>query len=110
VVFFFSSRRRHTRSKRDWSSDVCSSDLMYLILRYLMGFDAFVEIAGSATFQMPAKEKHSKPFILTNQNMALNQSSGGKFYRSAKIGRASCRERVSIAVAGVAAKEKKNND
>src|SRR5699024_4718525 len=26
---FFSSRRRHTRSKRDWSSDVCSSDLSY---------------------------------------------------------------------------------
>src|SRR5207249_5355656 len=28
VDFFFSSRRRHTRSKRDWSSDVCSSDLV----------------------------------------------------------------------------------
>src|SRR5437868_15523644 len=27
-MFFFSSRRRHTRSKRDWSSDVCSSDLL----------------------------------------------------------------------------------
>src|SRR5699024_11799363 len=27
ALFFFSSRRRHTRSKRDWSSDVCSSDL-----------------------------------------------------------------------------------
>src|SRR5699024_433794 len=27
LSFFFSSRRRHTRSKRDWSSDVCSSDL-----------------------------------------------------------------------------------
>src|SRR6266403_5171134 len=26
--FFFSSRRRHTRSLRDWSSDVCSSDLV----------------------------------------------------------------------------------
>src|SRR6267378_1676856 len=26
--FFFSSRRRHTRSLRDWSSDVCSSDLI----------------------------------------------------------------------------------
>src|SRR5207245_3014898 len=25
--FFFSSRRRHTRCYRDWSSDVCSSDL-----------------------------------------------------------------------------------
>src|SRR3712207_404890 len=27
--FFFSSRRRHTRYWRDWSSDVCSSDLLY---------------------------------------------------------------------------------
>src|SRR3989440_4926090 len=26
IFFFFSSRRRHTRSDRDWSSDVCSSD------------------------------------------------------------------------------------
>src|SRR5437868_3478653 len=30
LYFFFSSRRRHTRSKRDWSSDVCSSDLPLL--------------------------------------------------------------------------------
>src|SRR5690554_7154212 len=28
--FFFSSRRRHTRCGRDWSSDVCSSDLSHL--------------------------------------------------------------------------------
>src|SRR6266536_5560360 len=27
LFFLFSSRRRHTRSTRDWSSDVCSSDL-----------------------------------------------------------------------------------
>src|SRR5204863_2463360 len=30
ALFFFSSRRRHTRSLRDWSSDVCSSDLAEL--------------------------------------------------------------------------------
>src|SRR5690606_32015233 len=30
VSFFFSSRRRHTRFSRDWSSDVCSSDLGYI--------------------------------------------------------------------------------
>src|SRR2546422_10560363 len=29
--FFFSSRRRHTRCSRDWSSDVCSSDLLSLV-------------------------------------------------------------------------------
>src|SRR5438874_12514636 len=28
-IFFFSSRRRHTSSLRDWSSDVCSSDLSF---------------------------------------------------------------------------------
>src|SRR5207249_8857962 len=32
-LFFFSSIRRHTKSKRDWSSDVCSSDLCESILR-----------------------------------------------------------------------------
>src|SRR5437870_13378406 len=32
-VFFFSSRRRHTRWPRDWSSDVCSSDLRMAISR-----------------------------------------------------------------------------
>src|SRR5437870_10365825 len=32
VFFFFSSRRRHTRWPRDWSSDVCSSDLLLLAL------------------------------------------------------------------------------
>src|SRR5207248_6552829 len=30
LFFFFSSRRRHTRSYGDWSSDVCSSDLIVL--------------------------------------------------------------------------------
>src|SRR5438445_1339731 len=33
LLFFFSSRRRHTRYWRDWSSDVCSSDLLYKIVR-----------------------------------------------------------------------------
>src|ERR1041385_6866619 len=36
-IFFFSSRRRHTWCSRDWSSDVCSSDLT------AAGFDAFAE-------------------------------------------------------------------
>src|SRR2546426_4405023 len=32
IVFFFSSRRRHTRLQGDWSSDVCSSDLLSYIM------------------------------------------------------------------------------
>src|SRR3712207_587223 len=35
IFFFFSSRRRHTRYWRDWSSDVCSSDLAsYLVIGF----------------------------------------------------------------------------
>src|SRR5690606_40826514 len=34
-IFFFSSRRRHTRFSRDWSSDVCSSDLLSIIRKSL---------------------------------------------------------------------------
>ena len=30
---------------------------------------------------MPAKEKHTKSFVLLNQNVALNKTSGGSFYR-----------------------------
>src|SRR2546430_17176382 len=33
-LFFFSSRRRHTRFDCDWSSDVCSSDLCWVALLY----------------------------------------------------------------------------
>src|SRR2546426_7224949 len=33
LSFFFSSRRRHTRLQGDWSSDVCSSDLLPRVLR-----------------------------------------------------------------------------
>src|SRR2546429_6432966 len=44
VVFFFSSRRRHTRCSRDWSSDVCSSDLPELPLD-----EVEIEIAEGAS-------------------------------------------------------------
>src|SRR5208282_4957009 len=37
VLFFFSSRRRHTRCYRDWSSDVCSSDLLQKMAERMRG-------------------------------------------------------------------------
>src|SRR5690625_7448020 len=40
LIFFFSSRRRHTRWPRDWSSDVCSSDLELDIIAE-MGFAGY---------------------------------------------------------------------
>src|SRR5699024_2662889 len=52
-VFFFSSRRRHTRSKRDWSSDVCSSDLVdvrLLAVRSVRSSSIALTFLGAALF------------------------------------------------------------
>ena len=51
------------------SGNVTTAVDMYLILRYLMSFDAFVEISSAPTFTMPAKEKHAKSFVLLSQNV-----------------------------------------
>src|SRR5258705_7466730 len=51
-IFFFSSRRRHTRCLSDWSSDVCSSDLRSLMLvtalSPVIGYDKASKIAHYA--------------------------------------------------------------
>src|SRR3989337_3990735 len=47
VIFFVASRRRHTRCYRDWSSDVCSSDLHELVAAGALGVDLVVVHSGS---------------------------------------------------------------
>src|SRR5207249_8472397 len=94
---FFSSRRRHTRSKRDWSSDVCSSDLDDLARK-------------NETEQVPTgcvKCVEASDFVwrdrwLRDQVWIERLPLGimgephftGAGGRRAEIGRASCRERV----------------
>src|SRR5690606_40305160 len=57
VCFFFSSRRRHTRFSRDWSSDVCSSDLQ---IRTGMGFDVHQFAVGEDLWLGGIKIDHDK--------------------------------------------------
>src|SRR5690606_40418058 len=52
--FFFSSRRRHTRFSRDWSSDVCSSDLTANGQTYL--------IAVGPTFKTGVQDEEMQSF------------------------------------------------
>src|SRR5258707_11606318 len=88
IFFFFSSRRRHTRYWRDWSSDVCSSDLVGKICPTRQTFPANV-----ARFS----EREGRP---QSAMVVLTHSSGNASRRLAirqrliEIGRASCRERV----------------
>src|SRR5690606_39553090 len=93
LFFFFSSRRRHTRFSRDWSSDVCSSDLymtspLHAILRHSV--DVWQSDPVNLGFQQvgyvsvgEANQQSDYERIVESQN---------------EIGRASCRERVKIQV------------
>src|SRR5690606_19505519 len=49
AFFFFSSRRRHTRFSRDWSSDVCSSDL--LRAKYFISGEINTRVSDAATVE-----------------------------------------------------------
>src|SRR5690606_40910965 len=89
IIFFsFSSRRRHTRFSRDWSSDVCSSDLPYKPL---------LDKALTLCAQPPGS------VIVLDRGLADAPRQAGRDLdyaelraRHQEIGRASCRERGYI--------------
>src|SRR5882762_5494288 len=54
MFFFFSSRRRHTRFKCDWSSDVCSSDLPEKVRRRILSLPAWYEVRKAPENQTTA--------------------------------------------------------
>src|SRR5690606_40493915 len=97
---FFSSRRRHTIFSRDWSSDVCSSDLTALGGKISFNFQTGAwsyQIAGDVdgdkieTFEYVIVDNDGDPSPAT---LTVHVED--------KIGRASCRERVSASAGRVA--------
>src|SRR5690606_39680082 len=54
LCFFFSSRRRHTRFSRDWSSDVCSSDLWNFLLAIMVGTTVAPVVVGNTVIVKPS--------------------------------------------------------
>src|SRR5690606_3720617 len=67
LIFFFSSRRRHTRFSRDWSSDVCSSDLNYKnVFDTISGFMRPKLSDGSFKKEFDPMDTHGQGFIEGN--------------------------------------------
>src|SRR2546422_4014093 len=61
MFFFFSSRRRHTRCSRDWSSDVCSSDLPFRLQGTVMSnlwLDRALQSEGIRLLRAPVGDKY----------------------------------------------------
>src|SRR5689334_25006994 len=89
--FFFSSRRRHTRWNCDWSSDVCSSDLTN-VNKILEGDPEITR-----RYSQLVGEFHLMKELALHLN-ARRSARGSIDFDLPEIGRASCRERVSISV------------
>src|SRR5437016_9258443 len=93
-VFFFSSRRRHTRLVSDWSSDVCSSDLSFVVLITPGKVDQplYSRLWGSgflpSEYQGVQFRSGKEPVLYLGNPAGI----------SGEIGRASCRERVEVPV------------
>src|SRR5690606_19161434 len=87
--FFFSSRRRHTRFSRDWSSDVCSSDLIPL---GLILNEIFTDIKAHASINQSVYRKveirsrvnHTLLLIFVSSNVKSTQSTSA-LKRKSKI-------------------------
>src|SRR2546430_2022802 len=100
LLFFFSSRRRHTRFDCDWSSDVCSP--ICLSLGDLNGL--FEDRQGRmwagtrlhGFFQFAAGETRAAPRIVHRYSTpeGLMATWVSQLFEASEIGRASCRERV----------------
>src|SRR5207245_5939622 len=97
AYFFFSRRRQHTRCYRDWSSDVCSSDLElalkideykseFLKLKDLYNLAYIEEAEGN----FKIAERILTQILESNVEKMLTRT------RKTQIGRASCREREYV--------------
>src|SRR5688500_20029493 len=94
TLFFFSSRRRHTRLQGDWSSDVCSSDL---VGEREHGRTAHVRPGEGIGMN---RDEEVGPDLARLLDARVERQEV-----VAEIGRASCRERVKMRVGGVAEKK-----
>src|SRR5205814_7415809 len=97
--FFFSSRRRHTRCLSDWSSDVCSSDLITKVFK--------TTGTSSRAASPQARAVRACTSCLKNFRDSARLRAVGVKKMGGEIGRASCREREEGRVEGRAVERKR---
>src|SRR5690606_40203797 len=96
-LFFFSSRRRHTRFSRDWSSDVCSSDLPVQAMspeQFSAAVLGWYDRHGRK--DLPWQQGITPYRVWVSEIMLQQTQVSTVLGYFDQIGRASCRERVSI--------------
>src|SRR5207248_4476128 len=89
--FFFSSRRRHTRSYGDWSSDVCSSDLAQYLRQVAPDARG---ISSQSASEIEIATIGERRVVAARHRKRRRRCERAE--RPVEIGRASCRERAKV--------------
>src|SRR5690606_39732286 len=96
-------RRPHTTFSRDWSSDVCSSDLKIVEkLEVVTILKKDLIISSKGNFSKRSHKIRQQSLLSSGTNKSVSESSNERVHasvgkkKSTQIGRASCRERVEI--------------
>src|SRR5437867_9687027 len=88
-TFFFSSRRRHTRSYGDWSSDVCSSDLKNSSYRPPTEYSAFtttaVALRSIKLYPIPGRREEFKERVDRARRWLLSAKASSTEERSMQL-------------------------
>src|SRR3989440_4395740 len=109
-IFFFSSRRRHTRSDRDWSSDVCFFRSLVEAAASRPGVVG-IDLAGGPSAAHAHGLASYAPAFRRAEALGLGRTvhagEGRPPAEIREVGRASCRERVEISVVAGSLKKKK---
>src|SRR5699024_11602566 len=98
------SRRRHTRSKRDWSSDVCSSDLGEQkqaatgTTTDTQQPDQQQTAPGAADTEQSAPQREASAPSAGKRSPQRRQTPAGSGLTPVEIGRASCRESADVSL------------
>src|SRR5690348_8553052 len=93
LIFFFSSRRRHTRWTGDWSSDVCSSDLSDQRIRLLAQADLGQKLPRAHVYRVAIDDAEAGG-RMGQEDVLGDRQQRNQCQLLVEIGRASCRERV----------------
>src|SRR5256886_8260378 len=106
-LFFFSSRRRHTRFDCDWSSDVCSSDLAS---DWIERSPVWISAGSPGARWITVKETNVMPSKSGRARRSRRSAYPSMARYCIQIGRASCRERGEISGGAVSLKKKKREE
>src|SRR5204862_2788085 len=109
IQFFCSSRRRHTSSLRDWSSDVCSSDLLDVLEPGFVEDPGMAAASSTGSSTKPGSSTSSPSAVCQLRTIWGTPSAGGTGSTSTapgKIGRAAGRERGEATGGRVAVRDK----